>query len=376
MKSIVFLKIIVITLVVVCYLVFSVSLLHAGQSETKTDNAYNDDSEINKQQRWAIFPVIASSPETGLRLGGMLFHFFPVDHPDQQASTIDMVAFATAEEQYKVSLSPNVFFQNNRYRFNSSISYSSWIANYFGLGNDASDDSEKYESKSLSAMLTIEMKVFDALIFGLLGSYSSDDMKTEADGLLQTDNIIGATDADYTGIGIRVGYDTRDNINASHIGALAVYESTWFDKDFGSDYDFIIQTLDLRYFTPMSKDHVLALSVQMKDSQGQVPFRFLPSPDGTMVLRGIENGRYRDKTLLGVQSEYRYPVSKKLTGAVFAEMAQVANNVSDIEMSAFKTSLGIGIRYALNPDQRFKIRADVAWVDNGFGAIIFVREAF
>jgi hypothetical protein len=51
-----------------------------------------------KQQRWATFPIIASSPETGIMLGGMLFHFFPTDKPDQQASTIDVMAYGTTEE--------------------------------------------------------------------------------------------------------------------------------------------------------------------------------------------------------------------------------------------------------------------------------------
>ena len=55
---------------------------------------------------------------------------------------------------------------------------------------------------------------------------------------------------------------------------------------------------------------------------------------------------------------------------------QVANDYSDIEFSSFKTSIGLGIRYALNPEQRFNIRADIAWVDGGFGAVINVREAF
>jgi hypothetical protein len=79
---------------------------------------------------------------------------------------------------------------------------------------------------------------------------------------------------------------------------------------------------------------------------------------------------------VGVQSGYRFPVWKRFSGALFAEAAQVANDYSDIEFSSLKTSIGLGIRYALNPEQRFNIRADIAWVDGGFGAVINVREAF
>jgi len=377
MKTISLLQTLTIPLAVAFYTAFSPSTLYADQTGAKSDNSnIKKEESIKKQQRWAAFPIIASSPETGFMLGGMLFHFLPVKNHGQQASTIDIRTFATTEEQYHISLSPNVFFKDNRYRFNSSIIYSSWTANYYGLGNNSSDDNEKYEANSLGATATIEMKVFDSLILGLLGSYTSEDITTETGGMLQTENVVGATDVDYGGLGIRVGYDTRDNTNAPHTGALAVYESTWFDGNFSSDHNFNIQSLDIRYFTEISKDNILAFSTQMKDSHGQVPFRVLSSPDGTMLLRGIENGRYRDKILLGFQSEYRFPVSKKFTGTAFAEAAQVASEYSDIEISSFKTSLGAGIRYALNPKQRFNIRADIAWVDDGVGVIINVKEAF
>ncbi|MGD8836353.1 MAG: BamA/TamA family outer membrane protein, partial [Desulfobacteraceae bacterium] len=329
-----------------------------------------------KQQRWAAFPILASSTETGFMYGGMLFHFLPVDEPGQQASTIDLMAFATTEDQYQVILTPNLFFDNNRYRLNFSLNYSSWEANYYGIGNDSSDEKEEYQSDSIGASFTIERKFYDQFVAGLIGTYASEEMTTEAGGMLQRDNIAGSSDFEYAGLGIRAGYDTRDNTNAPNSGALATFESMWFDENLGSDFDFDMQSLDLRYFVPVREDQVLAFSIQMKESHGDVPFRLLPSPDGTMLLRGIENGRYRDRTLLGLQSGYRFPVWKRFSGALFAEAAQVANDVSDIEFSSFKTSIGLGIRYALNPEQRFNIRADIAWVDGGFGAVINVREAF
>jgi outer membrane protein assembly factor BamA len=356
---------------------FSYLPLRADEPGAETDASDMAEVETEeKQQRWAAFPILASSTETGFMYGGMLFHFLPVDEPGQQASTIDLMAFATTEDQYQVILTPNLFFDNNRYRLNFSLNYSSWEANYYGIGNDSSDEKEEYQSDSIGASFTIERKFYDQFVAGLIGTCASEEMTTEAGGMLQRDNIAGSSDFEYAGLGIRAGYDTRDNTNAPNSGALATFESMWFDENLGSDFDFDMQSLDLRYFVPVREDQVLAFSIQMKESHGDVPFRLLPSPDGTMLLRGIENGRYRDRTLLGLQSGYRFPVWKRFSGALFAEAAQVANDVSDIEFSSFKTSIGLGIRYALNPEQRFNIRADIAWVDGGFGAVINVREAF
>lgn len=372
-------------LTALCLVAFSCLPLRADEPEAETnasDTGSNTDLNIDeegveeKQQRWAAFPIIASSPETGLMLGGMLFHFLPVDEPGQQASTIDLMAFATTEEQYQVTLSPNMFFDHHRYRLNFSLAFSSWKANYYGMGNDSSDEKEEYQSDSIAANFTIERKYDGKFVTGLIGSYANEEMTTEANGMLQTENIAGVSDFQYAGLGIRAGYDTRDNTNAPNSGALAMFEGVWYGDYLGSDYDFDIQSLDLRYYVPVREDKVLALSAQMKEGRGDVPFRLLPSPDGTLLLRGIENGRYRDRILLGFQSGYRFPVWERFSGALFAEAAQVANEYSDIELSAFKTSIGIGIRYALNPEQRFNIRADIAWVDGGIGVIINIREAF
>ncbi len=35
-----------------------------------------------------------------------------------------------------------------------------------------------------------------------------------------------------------------------------------------------------------------------------------------------------------------------------------------------------GLRYTLNPEQRFNLRADIGWVDDGIGVIVNIREAF
>ena len=42
----------------------------------------------------------------------------------------------------------------------------------------------------------------------------------------------------------------------------------------------------------------------------------------------------------------------------------------------WKYSVGGGLRYALNPAERFNIRLDLSWVDSGFGVVLNIREAF
>lgn len=65
-------------------------------------------------------------------------------------------------------------------------------------------------------------------------------------------------------------------------------------------------------------------------------------------------------------SEFRYPIYQKWGGTVFAETAQVAEESSDLESNAWKYSIGGGLRYALNPSERFNIRLDLSYVDSRF----------
>ena len=336
------------------------------------------DTSVGKQQRWAAFPVISSSPETGLVLGGMLFHFFPIDRPGAQASTLDLIAYGTTEGQYALAVTPNVFFGDGSYRVNTSFFANFWPANFYPIGNDSPDDDEEYESTSYGANLILEGRYFDSFIVNVGGRYEHVDMEVEEGGMLASGTVHGADDGEYVCGGIALGYDTRDNTNSPTRGSLARYEYLAYDEDIGSSLDFSVQTLDLRYYqsVPMVQGSVLAFAAQVKSSSGDVPFRYLPTPDGTNILRGIENGRYKDHQMVSLQSEFRFPLWKRLSGTVFAEFAQVADEFGDMELGETKTSIGSGIRYALNSEQRFNVRADLSWVDGGPGMIINIREAF
>jgi hypothetical protein len=352
--------------------------IEGDQAQTTGEDSPQGLAKEKKQQRWAAFPIIASSPETGLMLGGMLFHFFQTEEPDQQASTIDMMVYGTTEGQYALSVSPNIFLGDGKYRVSASFYGNYWQANYYQIGNNSPDIHEEYDSTNHGASLSVEGRYLKSFIVDLLGHYEKTDMDIETGGMLDSGNITGAEDGEYIGAGFAFGYDTRDNTNAPAKGVLSRYEYMSYDQDIGSSMDFDIQTFDLRYYTRTNfiKESVIALATQVKSTNGDVPFSYLATPDGTNILRGIENGRYKDYQMVSMQSEYRFPIYGKFSGTVFAEFAQVAEEFSDMELKETKTSIGSGIRYALNPEQRFNVRADIAWVDDGIGVIINIREAF
>jgi len=357
--------------------------LLAEEQAGNSNQSQNPGSKVKQnlpddEQRWAIFPVIASSPETGQMLGGMLFYFFPVAEQGKQASTVDTMVFGTTKGQYLLRFSPNVFFDSGRYRLNAMVERSIWQANYYGVGPDSPEVAEKYKTSSLQGSLTLERRFGDAIVLDIIGVYDKSRITLQSGGTLQAGHVLGAADSTLNGMGVEGGYDTRDNTNAPTEGVVAKYRYLNYNTGLGSDLAFSQQNWDFRYFTKTDwiKESVMAFSGTVRRAYGDVPFRYLSSPDGTLILRGIENGRYRDNDMLALQSELRVPIQGRFSGTIFAEAGKVAHTLGDVGASHFISSVGVGFRYALNPDQRFNVRGDVAWVDHGIGVIINVREAF
>ena len=83
-----------------------------------------------------------------------------------------------------------------------------------------------------------------------------------------------------------------------------------------------------------------------------------------------------DYDMLAMQSELRFPIAGRITGAAFAEVAQVTPRLEEVDGDAYKTSFGLGLRYQLRPKQRLTMRADIGWVDGMPGIVAYFREAF
>jgi hypothetical protein len=337
----------------------------------------NPKSNQDQFQKWALFPIIASSAETGLLLGGMAVRFFKPRSPEIRTNSIDFMAYGSMNQQYSISATPNLYFKEELYHLKLSMGGFLWPANYYGIGNDTStDDKEKYKSKTFVTDLLFERKLKGGIFVG--GSYllKYSDFKADEDGVLEGGEVIGSKDGILSGPGIAVTLDTRDNENDARSGSFLTFKSNWFRPAFGSDYSFEKYEIFLRRFIQLTDTTGLALGGKVNLARGNIPFTELNSPDGVTLLRGIENGRYRDRDMAGLQTEYRFPIVGRWGGVVFAETAQVAHELDELTMDGWKYSVGTGIRYALNPDERFNFRMDISFVDGGLGLALNFREAF
>lgn len=363
----------------------SVGIIWAQENDPESarkQSVSDPDSRVSESkkddfQKWVFFPVIGSSSETGLLLGGLAVRFIEPSAQDIRTNTIDFLAFGTMEEQYQVIIAPNFYFEDELYHFNLALGGALWPANYYGIGNDTlEDDKEEYDSKAFEANCLFERRIRDGFYAGVNYIIRNEEVDAAANGLLSDDEITGFEGGIQSGLGVAVTWDTRDNLNDARRGSSLELKSGWFRPALGSDFDFDKYELYLRHFVPLTENTGLALGGQINFARGEIPFRELNSPDGSGLLRGIENGRYRDRDMAGLQLEYRFPITGKWGATLFTETAQVAHSIDQLTTDGWKYSFGGGIRYALNPGERFNIRLDLSVVDDGMGVTLNFREAF
>ncbi len=342
---------------------------------SQDDNISDSSVQVN-HQKWVVVPVAAYGSETGAILGTSLF-YFPAPSSDAiRNSSLDIILFGTTKGQFFITLAPDLYLDNGRYRLVPRLFGSYWKSSYYGIGNDLPDDPEDYNSTNIGFKLSLDRLFQGGFTLGPVINIRWNDIDPEPGGKMEADAPYGLGRGLYSGAGIAAGYDSRDNTNAPHTGDLVRYEYVRYMMELGSDLDFNVHKFDLRHYFPTSERTTLAVAGQVRMSRGQVPFRLLSKPDGVRIMRGIESRRYIDRDLLALQSEFRFPIKNNFSGTVFAEVAQVASDISDIMIDRFKTSIGAGLRYSLNPAQRLNFRIDLAWVDDKVGFVANVREAF
>jgi hypothetical protein len=120
----------------------------------------------------------------------------------------------------------------------------------------------------------------------------------------------------------------------------------------------------------------VALQALAVASSGQPPFDQYPQLGGESLLRGYFQGRYRDRSLLAFQGEYRLPLFWKFGLAGFAGIGQVAPDFGGFGLDRFWVAGGAGLRFLLAKREGLNIRMDFAFGEGSSGFYLSFGEAF
>ena len=144
-------------------------------------------------------------------------------------------------------------------------------------------------------------------------------------------------------------------------GRYRVTFTRYADRDLGQ-FSFNRWDVDLRQFIPFVHDtHTLALRAWVSSSDASdgdsVPFYLQPTLGGSRSLRGFRTFRFRDRSALLLQAEYRWRINEFVTGALFYDTGAVAPELDDI--GRLERDYGFGLRAGSRAAVAFRV--DVAF---------------
>lgn len=114
------------------------------------------------------------------------------------------------------------------------------------------------------------------------------------------------------------------------------------------------------------------LSSADADAGHQVPFYLQPTLGGARSLRGFGTFRFRDRSLLLVQAEYRWRINDLVTGALFYDTGAVAPRLGDL--GSLERDFGFGLRAGSRNGVAF--RTDVAFGGEGLRLLVRFDDVF
>jgi hypothetical protein len=109
------------------------------------------------------------------------------------------------------------------------------------------------------------------------------------------------------------------------------------------------------------------IGVSQTGAGQEVPFYMLPTLGGSGTLRGYDTDRFRDRDVLMVNAEYRFPLLRRLDAAAFYDAGGVAPRAGELTRNLV-ADYGVGLR--LHSSTHVLARLDVARGREGTRALL------
>jgi outer membrane protein assembly factor BamA len=366
----------------VLILIFSTS---QGLGREKKDLEKKKDKKIGT----VVLPIIFYMPETrwGFGGGGLLTYRAKNSPEEARPSSLYFQAYYTQNKQWGIELKPEIYLKNEDYIINAYFKMSKFPNKFWGIGNDTPDLEEGFEDedylnytpKMFNFDLSVQRRIIsqERLYAGVRFKYEKLDILEVAPlGLLVSGEVPGSSGGKLASLGFILNWDRRDNIFFPRSGNYFQLTADFNSPSFGSDFKFTTFKFDLRKYFPIFKLHVFAVQAILQSVTGEPTFRHMSEIGGELVMRGYYTGRYRDLSMMVLQTELRMKIWKLLGAVVFASVADVAEKIGELSLGNLKYTVGVGLRILVVPKEGTNIRLDYGFGKNTSGFYIMANEVY
>ncbi|MCX6556247.1 MAG: BamA/TamA family outer membrane protein [Candidatus Aminicenantes bacterium] len=329
---------------------------------------------------FVVAPVVYYTPETLFSWGIVGIHYFRFGRSvvPSRLSHYRFNLVRTQNRQTIAQVDYELYLAGGAILLDGQAKYWLYPDRFYGSGNRSlAQDREDFNARNWRLTANLQRRWGANLFTGMhLEMFSQAITETAGNGLLAAREIPGSRGARLTAIGLFGKWDSRDNTFSAGKGAYGALLLNFFPKVLGSDFAFSQLTLDARNYFPLGRGAVLAVQAIGKTTWGECPFQALPMFGGLNLLRGFYEGRYRDKSMLAIQAEYRLPLWRRFGLCAFAGLAQVQPRAGLLSLAEFHPAAGVGLRYKFNPRENLNVRLDVGFADSSPALYLTFAEAF
>lgn len=343
--------------------------------------ATTGDSIVSRRSLF-IIPYASYQQETNVN-AGIAYGYYFKSKDISKISSISGSATYTFLNQFIFNITPKLYFDKKKWFLYSNLSLKKYPDYFYGISNKPTATKLAYTSQNMALVLQPQYMLSNHFYIGasisgrLERTLYSTDVATR-DSLFKYYGSAGWNPFSNFAIGAVAAYDSRDNQFYPQRGSFVKALLSGSKAGWGSTYSLREVNIDCRHYFPMFSSQVWAWQAYYAGiwGKGGIPFQLLPTLGGRDAMRGFRQGMYRENVVFLLQTEYRFPIYKRLKAAVFCSAGDVVNS-SNYAVDKLKVAYGAGLRYRLN-DARVHLRLDVA--KNNYGdklqLYITATEAF
>lgn len=343
------------------------------------------DTLVQKHFQVTPLPILLADPFTGFGYGALVnVNYLLGDPATTRFSNSQVLAMHTTNKQTIFQANHQIFLSGEKFLWQGKLQYLDWKEFTYGLGAHAEDIAPvkeliSYKAIELEERIMWRIGEHKNFIGPQYRLFKSWDLSSD-----QPDNVsfftkdaIGNKGYTASGIGAHYIHDSRDNVQNAYSGNYVEVAVNPFVRILGSSQNWTNVRVDYRnYHSFKSKLYkIIATRILCEKAIGEVPYMLTPMPGRYYATRGYVQGRYRGKTFLSGEAEYRRHLWRKLGYVLFSNVHTVTE--PDGIIRYINPSLGAGLRFLLNKAQRINVRVDYAKGINDNGGLYFqVTEAF
>lgn len=345
-------------------------LMVFGQDQDSTQ------ADSTRESSFSGFPVLFYLPETSLAFGALGMSTFNIGKEKSWRPSQVILSFAYTLKNQVLLFAPYELYYRDKWKMEGELGYYKYFYNYYGIGsNSKKANFETFNADFLRFINTLSYRVTPSNFVGVRVHLDAFKLKNR-DSLLLAEAPSGLNGGTLFTTGLTYALDTRDNIFYPKKGFYINFISEFSSKQLISEFDYSLFQVSASHYYQFFENHILASNITTGTIVGDAPFFSYLYMSSSKLARGHADRRYIDKNIAVLQTEYRFPIYKRLRGVAFANLGNVGNTYGSIFATNLKLTGGGGLRFQLNKKVMNHLRLDVAGGKEGMQFYLTIGESF